>query len=124
MEILTALAVAAALVWLWRRQPSAKQRSAPAKKAPKSRWHAVEVLASANACSAAHNARGHRFLSRESPTLPLENCDCSQCNCRFKHHEDRRSGDRRTHLDRTYHQITASVGQERRQRHDRRRALI
>lgn len=35
---------------------------------------------------------GRRFLSTAAPKLPLPACDVLECNCRFIHHKDRRTG--------------------------------
>jgi hypothetical protein len=74
-----------------------------AKKAPErarpatqpSPYHAVSVLPGNDACAAAYRFSGQRFLSRQAPRLPLPSCDAATCDCRFKHHKDRRSGPRR-----------------------------
>jgi hypothetical protein len=58
-------------------------------------YHAVSIIAGANACSAANRFTGHRFLSRQAPPLPLPTCDAFHCECRFRHHRDRRVGARR-----------------------------
>ena len=58
-------------------------------------YHAVSIVAGPNACGAAHRFAGHRFLSRQAPPLPLPTCDAFNCQCRFRHHQDRRSGARR-----------------------------
>ncbi len=85
-------------------------------------YHAVEVLAPGG-CRAARAHRGVRYLSSEAPALPLPECSQDECRCRYRHHEDRRSGDRRTSLDVTYHQISESIGTERRNQRDRRQQL-
>lgn len=60
-------------------------------------YHAVSIKISGNACRAARELAGHRFLSSEAPRLPLPKCDASECKCRFAHHKDRRAGrDRRS----------------------------
>ncbi len=60
-------------------------------------FHAVSIKFDADACLHAKALQGRRFLAREAPTLPLGNCDAAKCNCRFVHHDDRRSGkDRRS----------------------------
>jgi hypothetical protein len=59
-------------------------------------WHAVCVEAKASSCSAAHELRKKRFLSKEAPSLPLRECgNPSGCQCIYKHHEDRRGNPRR-----------------------------
>lgn len=59
------------------------------------RWHAVGIVATAEACAAARACRDSRFLSLEAPRLPLAGCDASCCDCRYVHFEDRRGGARR-----------------------------
>ncbi len=77
-----------------RSEPEVKP--APAKK-PVQPWHAVSIAPGLRACEAAHKLRGHSFLSREAPALPLKECDKSECTCRYEHHDDRRAGPRRAH---------------------------
>jgi hypothetical protein len=60
------------------------------------RWHAVEIRGGRRCCDAARALAGKRFLPGEAPSLPLPDCDCgSRCECRYRHHEDRRCGPRR-----------------------------
>lgn len=59
-------------------------------------YHAVSIRLGRTACRAAAELEGQRFLSASAPRLPLADCDATECDCRFVHHEDRRSGsDRR-----------------------------
>ena len=59
-------------------------------------YHAVSIRLGRTACRAAAGIEGERFLSASAPKLPLADCDAAECDCRFVHHEDRRSGsDRR-----------------------------
>ena len=58
-------------------------------------YHAVSIIAGADACDSAVRFKGIRFLSVQAPRLPLPTCTAAQCNCRFRHHEDRRAGPRR-----------------------------
>ena len=59
-------------------------------------FHAVEICCTKNACQAAQDTRGERYLSAEAPLLPLDQCDRrDRCKCRYKHHEDRRGGESR-----------------------------
>ena len=61
-----------------------------------SRFHAVSLKFSGDACQAAKDMYGRRFLSGAAPRIPLPECDALECRCRFVHHEDRRTGkDRR-----------------------------
>ena len=58
-------------------------------------YHAVGIASGANACTAARSLRDQRFLSSEAPRLPLAACNMESCTCRYQHHTDRRSGERR-----------------------------
>ena len=61
-----------------------------------SRYSAISIRPGENSCSAALRMEGERFLLAEAPDLPLEACDQTICNCKFRNHADRRSnGDRR-----------------------------
>jgi hypothetical protein len=61
------------------------------------RWHAVEIRGGTNSCAAVRALSGKRYLPGEAPALPLPDCDCgARCECRYRHHEDRRRGPRRT----------------------------
>ena len=59
-----------------------------------SAYHCVELVIPYDACDAAMELHGKRFLSAEAPTLPLPGCG-QTCGCRFKHHNDRRHEERR-----------------------------
>jgi hypothetical protein len=62
------------------------------------KFHAVSIRYGSGACEAARAMEGRRFLSGAAPTLPLPECDAAECRCRFKHHEDRRSGRERRNV--------------------------
>ena len=68
-------------------RPDQLKKSSPV---PDSAFHAVSLQFSGNACDAAKNMHGRRFLSGAAPRIPLLNCDASECQCRFVHHKDRR----------------------------------
>lgn len=89
---------------------------------PDNAYHAVSIKFASNACMAAKDLAGTRFLSNEAPMLPLPECNVNNCECHFAHHPDRRTGkDRRSPF--TPSGFSASTGnfeQERRE-DDRRR---
>jgi len=59
-------------------------------------YHAVAIRCPTNACAAARDSEGERHLSSRAPLLPLNECDRpDQCECRYQHYEDRRTGSRR-----------------------------
>ena len=65
------------------------------KKRP-SPFHAVEIRCTGNACQAAQDSRGERYVSAEAPRLPLDKCDQSdRCQCIYQHYDDRRGDSRR-----------------------------
>ena len=85
-------------------------------------YHAVSIKYSDNACSAARDLEGRRFLSSAAPRLPLAECDVLECKCRFVHHKDRRAGkDRRSPFAPSgFGSATGSQQVEQRERKDRR----
>jgi hypothetical protein len=63
------------------------------------RFHAVSVVAGANACAQAKALKGIRLLSPEAPRLPIVGCtNPAGCTCKYQHHDDRRAGPRRSGL--------------------------
>ena len=66
-------------------------------KATEVAFHAVEIQCGLTACPGAKGLEGTRYLSRESPPkLPLSTCDRpGNCQCRYRHHADRRADSRR-----------------------------
>ena len=101
LPLLALLAVLLLAIWLFIRvrreadddKPAPVSRSNPKNAA----FHAVSIKMSGQACKAAQAMSGRRFLSTAAPKLPLPECDVLDCNCRFVHHKDRRTGkDRRS----------------------------
>ena len=78
---------------LFRSKKPPPPRSLPKREA--NPYHAVSILPGKGACPAAFRLSGIRFLSTGAPRLPLPSCDSEHCDCRFKHHNDRRAGPRR-----------------------------
>ncbi len=93
------LALLLAIAWLMRKRAESAasgSRTNLRRKGSSTEFHSVSIKLSKNACAAAEDLSGHRFLATTAPTLPLPECDVDDCICRFEHHEDRRSGkDRR-----------------------------
>jgi hypothetical protein len=59
-------------------------------------YHSVTINAPRdNACRAALDCAGQRFLATQAPALPLAGCDIARCTCRYVHHDDRRADGRR-----------------------------
>jgi hypothetical protein len=62
-------------------------------------YRGTSIEFDACACDAVKAIGKKRFLrsSGDTPMLPLPECDASRCNCKYRHHDDRRddSHDRR-----------------------------
>jgi hypothetical protein len=113
------------LIWLLLRlrKPAQKEAARPMAPRPENTaYHAVSIKFGEKACGAAQALSGRRFLSSAAPRLPLADCNAAQCDCRFVHHKDRRSGkDRRSPFAAAgFGGGTGSFQQERRERTDRR----
>lgn len=81
--------------WSWIEWLGFRRREQQPKPRVDTTYHAVSIVPGRNACAAVYRFSGHRFLSRQAPPLPLPTCDAFQCECRFRHHKDRRTGARR-----------------------------
>lgn len=124
----TLLIIAAVLLVAWlvlRSRGRVRKHEAPqmASRPQDTVFHAVSIRFDAEACDAAREMSGRRFLSTAAPRLPLPDCDAAQCTCRFVHHDDRRSGkDRRSPFAaRGFGDGTGSFQKEKREQTDRRR---
>jgi hypothetical protein len=60
----------------------------------KEAWHSVSIVRGRQACAAVLKLNGRMWLSAEAPQLPIQGCD-KPCDCRYRHHADRRSANRR-----------------------------
>ncbi len=92
------LALLLAIAWLMRKRAESADSGSSThlrRKGGTTEYHSVSISLSKNACAAAQDLSGHRFLATTAPILPLPECDADECTCRFKHHEDRRSGNDR-----------------------------
>ncbi len=85
------------LFWVRKKARDDAESPQPREQSKNTSFHAVSIKYSSNACSAAKDMSGRRFLASAAPKLPLPDCDVLECNCRFAHHADRRTGkDRRS----------------------------
>jgi hypothetical protein len=94
MELLVLLIVAMAAIaaFLWYRKKSSAPTEATS---PSNRFHAVTIHMPADACPAVRMFESNKFLAKEAPRLPLENCTAPRCQCRYEHYDDRRTDERR-----------------------------
>ena len=77
------------------RAPSPKKEIAKIPFLKKSSWHAVSIAKGRQPCEAVKQFNGQRWLSSKAPQLPVKGCDLKLCDCRYRHHEDRRAKPRR-----------------------------
>ena len=61
-------------------------------------YRSVSIFCDSSPCEASIALRDKRFLTSESPLLPLPDCNSCTCSCKYAHHDDRRYEieDRRT----------------------------
>ena len=107
----------------WRKSdaPSRVRTDAESGSPDNTRWRSVKIVPGASRCEYASILSGKVFLLSEAPPLPLVNCKQTDCNCRYIHLDDRRSGiDRRDGIDDPG--IHPSQGQSDRRRRGGRRA--
>ena len=84
-------------------------------------FHCISIHYGSSACDAVKEFEGKRVLSGDAPVLPLPACDVAQCHCKFHHHEERRTGERRGAYNKAVEDITSSTMQlQPRQKADRR----
>lgn len=118
---LLVLTIAWLVVRIRQNKEATKAESKPAPKEDGA-FHAVAIKYSENACDAAKALTGRRFLSTAAPRLPLAECDFPECQCKFAHYKDRRTGrDRRSPFAPAGTTgATGSFQKERREKTDRR----
>jgi hypothetical protein len=77
-------------------KPVNRKKSATVKTSP---YQAAGITSNNSncACEAVKQIEGIRFLAREAPILPLQDCTSPQCTCSYARYRDRRgfNGDRR-----------------------------
>lgn len=75
------------------RKYRSKTTSYTAEKVPiiqEHRFHSVSIVSNGSGCEKVNALSGKRFLSKEAPELPMEECTQASCQCRYQHHQDRR----------------------------------
>ena len=128
MGVVLSIVAIAVLVaaYLWVRQRPSQSDARPAMSGNAAadtgtQFHAVSIKFEDNACNAAKELEGKRFLSSAAPRIPLPECDVLECKCRFVHHKDRRqSEDRRNPYRGSIDANSGEFAREKRIRGDRR----
>ena len=87
-------------------------------------FHCVSIENEANCCKQVDAIKGKRFLSKEAPEIPMKGCTQSQCQCHYKHYDDRRQAgnDRRVDYGMTKELFGAFGEHNRRETHRGRRS--
>lgn len=63
------------------------------------RFHCVSIVNKGHCCEQVNALTGKRFLSKEAPALPMEECTMPHCECRYQHFEDRRQSSNERRVD-------------------------
>lgn len=71
----------------------ARRRSAGTSSFREFPYRACAIEPGEDACAAVTKLQAKRFLQVEVPRLPLPGCGRLQCDCRYRHYEDRRQLD-------------------------------
>jgi len=67
---------------------------------PKSEYRAVSIKQGFFPCEAVQDLGEQRFFPQNCPRLPLPACSAGkECECRYKHHEDRRNPNNERRVD-------------------------
>ncbi|TAA47240.1 hypothetical protein [Corallincola spongiicola] len=83
--LLLVLAGIAYLLWRYRQGQSSNGQVID------QRYHAVSIEQGLICCRHVEKLQHQRYLSHEAPHIPLPGCDQPTCQCRYKHHSDRRN---------------------------------
>jgi len=68
---------------------STKNNKTPAR-ISSNNFHGVSIQPCSHPCNRVCNMKKVRFLSNETPRLPIDGCNNQQCTCTYNHHQDRR----------------------------------
>ncbi len=79
-----------------------------------SMFHAMSIRPGLDSCEAAKKLKGKRLLSKAAPSLPLSECEATDCQCWYEHFADRRLDDRRSYRPTSYADHERRAGNERR----------
>lgn len=78
---------------------SSNGRDATNPTAQEHRFHCVSIVNKGDCCEQVNALTGKRFLSKEAPALPMEECTMPHCECRYQHFEDRRQSSNERRVD-------------------------
>jgi hypothetical protein len=63
----------------------------PAALPKRSSWYAVSVIIDSDACKAVRELGKARWLAADAPRFPVAGCNVSDCGCRYRHYNNRRT---------------------------------
>ncbi|MCH1929525.1 hypothetical protein L9G16_04970 [Shewanella sp. A25] len=87
---------------------------------PDRRFHCVSIEHYGECCEKADEVKGKRFLSKEAPEIPMEECTNPDCQCRYQHYEDRRHNEDERRIDYgVTHDLYGLFGEENRRENRR-----
>jgi hypothetical protein len=99
--LFSAIVILLSSIWFWMKHAthrSIQNHGTPAR-IPSNNFHGVSIHPCSHSCKQASNMNKIRFLSDETPRLPIDGCSNQQCTCTYIHHQDRRfNKDRRLKL--------------------------
>jgi hypothetical protein len=98
MKLIMLIALVAAIsFWFFKLRggrPSTARVTSAKSSSNDSQHHGVSIeFNDATACGAVKRIGSKRFLRGEVPALPLSECHAENCECRYAHYDDRRTGE-------------------------------
>ena len=122
-ELYILIAVIVLVIWFLSKRSKAKSKNKHSTKTIKREqdFRAVSIQICPHACAAAKKLRDKRFLSNQAPMLPLNDCNVSDCKCKFVHHNDRRSYDDRRFTSVTMQNVFSDKEKREKTNSDRRK---
>jgi len=91
LVFLLVIAAAVAAYFWYRKKPAAVAQPPPVS----NRFHAVTIKFHTGACPAVQALANTKYLAKEAPRLPLDECTVAACQCEYKHYDDRRDDEDR-----------------------------
>ncbi len=90
-----------ATIWHWFhnvKNQSMRKVRVPAKRKLQP-FHGVSIRPCSQPCEQVRSMKKVRFLSRETPHLPVDGCTNQNCTCSYSHYKDRRHIDDRRFIN-------------------------
>lgn len=120
--LFTSIFVFLGSIWFWMKHATSRsmKNHKTFAKIPSNNFHGVSIQPCSHPCNHVCNMKKVRFLSDETPRLPIDGCSNQQCTCTYIHHQDRRinkerrltflsdfaKNNRHNKLERRYHNLS------------------